>query len=151
MPKRRTSSEDFYEALDRPAVVAAIREAEAKGHGEIRVHVHPGRVADPRREAERTFVRLGMDRTAHRSGVLLFLAPEERAFVVLGDAVLDARAGRELWLAARDAAALHFVAGRFTEGLIAAIRLLGDALARHCPRVPGAPDANELPDEVSRG
>lgn len=145
------SAAEFWSSLDREAVSAAIREAEAKGHGEIRVHLHHGRVEDPRAEAERTFLRLGMQRTARRSGCLLFVAPAERAFVVLGDEGIHGRAGEAAWAAARDAAAVHFLAGRFTEGLVAAVRILGDELARHFPRGAGEPNPNEIPDELSEG
>ena len=39
--------------------------------------------------------------------------------------------------------------GRFTEAVVAAVQLVGEALARHFPREPG--DKNELPDGVERG
>lgn len=142
-------TEEFFETLDRTAIVAAIREGEAKGHGEIRVHLHHGKVADPRAKAELVFLRLGIHRTALRSGCLLFIAPEERAFVVLGDSGLDAAAGQDLWTSARDAAAVHFLAGRTTEGVVAAVQVLGEGLGRHFPRAAGEEDANELADEVS--
>ena len=149
MGETRPGALGFFEALDREAVVAAIREAEAKGQGEIRVHLHHGRVQDPRAEAERTFLRLGMDRTRLRSGCLVFVAPEERAFVVLGDAGIHEKAGDRLWESARDAAAVHFLAGRFTQGLVEAVRVVGEELARRFPRGAGEANPDELPDEVS--
>ena len=45
----------------------------------------------------------------------------------------------------------EFREGRFTEGIVAGVRALGDELARHFPRRPGETDRNELPDTVSRG
>ncbi len=146
-----SSAEEFWRSLDREAVAEAIREAEGKGHGEIRVHLHHGKVENPRAEAERTFLRLGMQKTARRSGCLVFVAPAERAFVVLGDEGIHGRAGEAAWAAARDAASLHFLAGRFTEGLVAAIRILGDELARHFPREAGEANPNELSDDLSEG
>ena len=148
---KRSSAEEFLESLDRDAIVAAIRSAEAKGLGEIRVHLHKGRVDDPRAEAEKVFVRLGMAATAHRTGCLLFLAPAERAFAVIGDQAIHAKVGDDFWLEARDAAAQHFTQGRFTDGIVAAVTKLGDALARHFPREAGKADVNELPDDVSEG
>jgi len=145
----RQKVEEFFERLDRPAIVEAIRRAEAKGRGEIRVHLHRGRVADARAYAERTFTRLGMERTELRSGCLLFIAPEERAFAVIGDVGIHQRVGPTFWLDARDAAASLFAQGKFTEGVIAAVDRLGDALAAHFPREEGGPNPNELPDEVT--
>lgn len=147
----RESARKFWETLDREAIAAAIREAEARSLGEIRVHVHRGRVSDPRAEAERTFFRLGMEKTRGRTGCLIFVAPEERAFAVIGDAGVHEKVGDSFWQNARDAAALHFSAGRFTEGLVEAVRRLGDVLAQHFPASPGEGNPNELPDAVSEG
>ena len=146
---KRSKTADFFEGLDRPAIVEAIRRAEGKGFGEIRVHLHHGKADDVRRAAEETFLRLGMDRTERRSGCLLFIAPEERAFAVIGDRAVHEKAGDAFWVSARDAAALLFGEGRFTEGIVAAVNLLGEVLGRHFPKAPGQSDANELPDEVS--
>src|SRR5262249_6685782 len=133
----REKASDFFERLDRPAIVDAIRRAEEKGYGEIRVHLHRGRVKDAKAEAQRTFLKLGMEKTAHHSGCLLFLAPEERAFAVVGDAAIHDKVGDTFWLDARDAAASLFTQGKFTEGIVAAVDRLGDALAKHFPRVAG--------------
>jgi uncharacterized membrane protein len=141
----------FFEDLDRDAISRAIREAESKGYGEIRVHIHHGRTAEPRREAERVFQKLGMERTARQSGCLIFIAPAERAFAVIGDTGIHERVGDAFWLEARDAAAGHFAAGRFTEGIVAAVSRLGEALAAHFPLAAGAANTNELPDDVSEG
>lgn len=143
------SARDFFEGLDRPAIVEAIRRAEERGFGEIRVHLQHGRVADSRAEAEKTFVRLGMARTASRTGCLVFIAPEERAFAVVGDLAIHERVGDGFWLEARDAAAALFAEGKFTEGIVAAVERVGGALAAHFPKTTGQPDTNELPDDVS--
>jgi uncharacterized membrane protein len=138
----------FFEGLDRPAIVEAIRKAEDRSFGEIRVHLHHGTVENAKAEAERTFVRLGMEKTARGTGCLLFLAPASRAFAVVGGAGIHEKVGDGFWLEARDAARLHFAEGRFTEGIVAAVEKLGDALALFFPRS-GVPDRNELPDDVS--
>jgi uncharacterized membrane protein len=106
-------------------------------------------VDDPRAAAEKVFVKLGMTATSHRTGCLLFIAPAERAFAVIGDTAIHEKVGDDFWLDARDAAARYFVEGKFTEGIVAAVGKLGDALARHFPRETGAEDVNELPDDVT--
>jgi uncharacterized membrane protein len=138
----------FFESLDRPAIVEAIKRAEAGSHGEIRVHLHHGPVADARAEAERTFLRLGMEKTSRGSACLIFLAPDSRAFAVVGGTGIHEKVGDAFWLEARDAARACFAEGRFTDGIVAAVEKLGDALARFFPK-DGVPDANELPDDVS--
>lgn len=138
----------FYTSLDREAIVASIKRAEAKSFGEIRVHLHHGKVADARAAAERTFLRLGMDKTRHGSGCLIFIAPDSQAFAVIGGAGIHEKVGTPFWSEARDAAQRRFAEGKFTEGIVDAVDRLGDALAMHFPKR-GAADANELPDEVS--
>lgn len=147
--RERQKAADFFSKLDRPAIVEAIRLAESKGRGEIRVHLHHGRVADSRVAAERVFLSLGMAKTAERTGCLLFIAPEERAFSVIGDRGIHDKVGNDFWLEARDRAASRFAGGRFTEGIVEAVGLLGDALARHFPLVEGSAGVNELSNEVT--
>ncbi len=145
----KEGARDFFESLDRRAIVEAIRRAEEKGFGEIRIHLQHGRVADARAEAEKTFVRLGMEKTVNRTGCLVFIAPEERAFAVVGDRAIHERVGDAFWLEARDAAAALFAEGRFTEGIVAAVDRVGAALAAHFPKGAGQADTNELSDDVS--
>jgi uncharacterized membrane protein len=138
----------FFERLDRPAIVQAIEKAEGRSFGEIRVHLHHGAVRDVKAQAERTFLRLGMEKTARGTGCLIFIAPASRAFAVVGGTGIHEKVGDGFWLEARDAARAHFTEKRFTEGIVAAVTKLGDALALFFPRN-GTPDRNELPDDVS--
>jgi uncharacterized membrane protein len=144
-------SDAFVKTLDDERIVAAIREAEARSRGEIRVHVAEREVADPRGEAARVFERLGMADTAERNGVLLFVAPESQSITILGDRAAHERCGEAFWTTVVAAVRDEFRAGRYTEGLVAAVRAVGDELARHFPRRAGETDRNELPDGVSRG
>ena len=139
----------FFESLDRPAIVEAIQRAEARSFGEIRVHLHHGPVADARAEAEKTFLKLGMDKTARGSGCLIFLAPASRAFAVVGGTGIHEKVGDGFWLEARDAARARFTEGKFTEGIVAAVEKLGDALALFFPK-DGTPTATSFPTTSAR-
>ena len=142
------NAKSFFEGLDRPAIVAAIARAEEKSFGEIRVHLHHGEVKDARAEAEKTFGKLGMGKTVRGTGCLVFIAPDSRAFAVIGGSGIHGKVGDEFWAAARDAARALFAEGKFTEGIVAAVDRIGGALAEHFPKA-GEADTNELPDEVS--
>jgi uncharacterized membrane protein len=143
---RKTSA--FFASLERDKIVEAIQRAEAKSFGEIRVHLHHGKIADARAGAEKAFRRLGMDKTRHGSGCLVFIAPDSRAFAVIGGAGIHEKVGETFWGAARDEAQRLFAQGKFTEGIVAAIDLLGEALTRHFPKR-GEADTNERPDDVT--
>ena len=141
----------FVKALDDERIVAAIRAAEARSRGEIRVHVAEGPVDDARTAAQADFERLGMTATAERNGVLILIAPESQAFAVVGDQGIDRRCGAGFWAAVVEAMREDLRAGRFTEAVVTAVGRVGEALARHFPRRPDDADQNELPDAISRG
>ncbi len=141
----------FANALDDERIVAAIRESEARSRGEIRVHVAEHEVSDSRAEAVATFEHLGMAGTDERNGVLIYVAPKSRTISVIGDRDIDARCGEAFWTAVAGTISAEFRSGRYTEGIVAGVRAVGDELARHFPRRPGETDRNELPDGVSRG
>ena len=54
MARRRVAAA-FFDGLDRPAIVEAIKRAESKSVGEIRVHLHHGPVSDALEAARATF------------------------------------------------------------------------------------------------
>src|ERR1035437_8235963 len=141
-------AKSFFDGLDRPAIVEAIERAEAKSLGEIRVQLHHGAANDARAEAEKAFLKLGLGKTIQGTGCLVFIVPESRAFAVIGGAGIHEKVGDGFWVEARDAARARFAKGKFTEGIVAAVDRLGDALALFFPKT-GPRDTNELPDEVS--
>jgi uncharacterized membrane protein len=93
---------------------------------------------------------MGMDRTAERNGVLLFVVPSRRTFVVLGDEGIHAKVGQEFWDSVAAAMSARFKEGDFTGGLVLGITEVGRQLAEHFP-YQGAQDRNELPDAVDFG
>lgn len=143
--------DEFEKALDDERIVAAIRAAEARSRGEIRVHVAEHEVEDSRGEAVAAFEQLGMAETAERNGVLIYVAPRTRLVAVIGDHEIDARCGEPFWHSVAETIGAEFRSGRFTEGIVAGVRAVGDELAHHFPRRPGDAPGNELPDAVSRG
>jgi uncharacterized membrane protein len=137
--------------IDVRAVEAAVRAAEVQTSGEIRVCVARFYFwGDVRRAAERAFGHLKMERTRRRNGVLLFVVPLRRQFVVLGDAGINALVAPAFWSEVAARLSDAFKAGERTRGLERAIAEIGEALATHFPPDPG-PNVNELPDEVVRG
>lgn len=136
--------------VDAERVKAAIRAAETRTSGEIRVSVARffwGRV---RRAAERTFVRLGMTATEARNGILFFIVPSRRTFVVLGDVGIHAKVGQEFWETVAGAVSARFKKDDFTGGLVGGIEAVGEQLAAHFP-YNAETDINELPDEIDFG
>lgn len=137
----------LIKCLDSDKITAAIRTAEKRTSGEIRVSVSRffwGRV---RSVAEKTFVRLGMTNTKLRNGILFFIVPSRRRFVVLGDEGIHAKVGQDFWENLAAVMSEDFRKGRFQEGLVKGIAKAGEQLAVHFPCDP-LTDKNELPDNI---
>ena len=139
----------FLKALDNERIVAAIREAEARSRGEIRVHVtnHPD--VEVEAAARTQFEKLEMTKTELRNGVLIYVAPRSQRFAVIGDKGIHERCGPDFWPEIAKVMEDDFRAGRFTEGILDGVTAAGDALARHFPRSESHTDANELADDVT--
>lgn len=137
-------AKEFLKQLRHDDIVAAIREAEQKTSGEIRVLISHKKIDDPVTAAQAAFVRMGMTKTRQRNGVLIFVAPQARKFAVIGDAGVHQRCGDEFWQATAVEITGHFKKSEFTQGILHGIRKAGELLAAHFPRQPG--DRNELPD-----
>jgi uncharacterized membrane protein len=132
--------------IDHERIVAAIRVAETRTSGEIRVLVARQQTADPLTTARAHFERLGMTKTQARNGVLIFLAPASRNFAIIGDTAVQEKCGDLFWRLLAAAMELHFKRGEFTAGLLHGIEKAGALLAEHFPSDPN--DQNELPDAV---
>ncbi|HEX4350534.1 MAG TPA: TPM domain-containing protein [Verrucomicrobiae bacterium] len=138
----------FFEQLRHDDIIAAIRSAEKKTSGEIRVFISHKDVTEPVAAAQQEFEKLGMTRTKHRNGVLIFVAPRARKFAVVGDTAVHQRCGDAFWQALAAEMTGHFKKSDFSAGLIHAIEKAGELLAAHFPPEPGT--GNELPDEIER-
>jgi uncharacterized membrane protein len=132
-------------AIDRDAVKAAIVAAERLTSGEIAVSLAPWFWGSVERAADQAFVRLGVGRTREHNGVLVFVCPRRRRFVVLGDSAIHAKVGQTFWDDTAAAIAERFRTGDLTGGIVHGIAVIGDRLAVHFPR--GRKTDNELGDD----
>jgi len=138
----------FFEKIQDDLLVRAIREAENKSSGEIRVFISRQAVEDSVAAAAARFTRLGMEKTAARNGVLIFVAPRSQNFAIIGDLAVHEKCGPAFWESVAGEMASHFQKSQFTEAILAGIRRAGDLLAQYFPR--SASDQNELPDGIER-
>ena len=134
---------------DLDVIAAAVTAAERGTSGEIRVHLEPrlprGRTALDR--ARELFGRLGMQATADRNGVLLYLAVEDHVLAVLGDAGVHGQVGDTYWEHVRDTMVERLRAGAARDAVVGAVTDVGLVLRKFFPRRPD--DRNELSDQVS--
>jgi len=124
----------------------AIAEAEKSTSGEIRIAIEKNCKGDALERATSYFSKLGMDKTAQRNGVLIYLAYTDHKFAIIGDKGINKLVLEDFWETTKIAMQAHFAGGNIASGLIAGIRLAGEKLAAHFPYQTG--DINELPNEI---
>lgn len=146
---RRLLGQDALERL-----AERVRRKEARHSGEIRVCVEAGlpisylwRGASARERAVAMFGKLRVWDTEHNNGVLIYLLLAEHCIELVADRGIDRKVARERWSEVVGGMQASFAAGRFEEGLNAAIDAVGQLLAEHFPLAADAANPNELPDE----
>lgn len=140
----------FLGELEHDRIVKAIKDAEAKTSGQIRVFLQRGKFdEDALKRAGRKFLQLGMQNTRERNGVLIFVAPRAQKFAVIGDDGVHQKCGEQFWNGLVEKMRGHFLREEFTEALVEGIESVGTLLARYFPKT--GPSGNELPDDVIEG
>ena len=140
-------TKEFLSKVEHDRIVHAIREAESKTSGEIRVYVQRGKLSgDPLTAAQKKFHQLGMHKTREQNAVLIFVAPRTHKFAVVGDKGIHEKCGDEFWQRIVEGMRAHFQNEKFSHALIEAIKEIGKLLAAHFLKTPG--NANEVPDEI---
>src|SRR5215469_12107888 len=120
---------EFKKRLHHDDVVEAIRQAEHKTTGAIRVIVTHKHIEAPVIEAQKEFMRLRMDRSPGRNGVLIFVAPRSHTFAVIGDKAVHEKCGDEFWQKLTAAITEYFRKSEFTEGIVHGVKKAGELLA----------------------
>ena len=141
--------EDFLTHEEELQIVEAIKQAEKATSGEIRVHIEKTASVAHSTRATEVFHLLKMDTTELQNGVLIYVAVEDHAFVILGDKGINDVVGATFWNSTKDIMRAHFKQGEFKEGLIAGIKNAGEQLQKYFPWQED--DIDELPNEISRG
>jgi uncharacterized membrane protein len=141
--------ENFLTLDEENEIVEAICIAERNTSGEIRVHIENSTTLDPFDRAMEVFHYLNMDQTELKNGVLIYLAVEDRTFVICGDKGINDLVTTDFWDTTKDVMVSHFKQNQFKQGLIEGILRAGEQLKTYFPWQEG--DVNELSNEISKG
>lgn len=141
--------EDFLTQKEELAVVEAIRLAEKATSGEIRVHIEQETAKVPFDRALEVFHDLGMDATELKNGVLIYVAIQNKSFVICGDKGINDLVPSDFWETTKEIMASRFKKGEFSQGLIDGITKAGEQLKKYFPFQEN--DRNELSNEISKG
>ena len=134
-------------------IAAAVAAGELRHRGEVCFAVEPALPAwralrdyPVRARAEEVFAQLRVWDTAANNGVLVYLLLADHRIEIVADRGLDACIDDAAWRQVCACIEERMRAGQAEAAVIAGIAAVGDLLARHCPRVHGDADHNELPD-----
>ena len=139
----------FFTKEEQDLIKEAIKEAEQNTSGEIRVHIESKCKEDVLDHAAYLFEKLHMHETKLRNGALIYLAVDHRKFAILGDVGINQVTAETFWDDIKEEMLSLFREQKFTEGLIAGIKMTGEALKAHFPHQ--SDDVNELSDDISFG
>ncbi len=140
--------EDFLTTNEEQDIIEAIRIAESKTSGEIRVHIEKSTEIDALTHAKEVFHWLKMDNTKEENGVLIYVAVNSRSFAIYGDRGINTVVSDNFWDSTKDSIQNHFIKGNFKEGLIEGVLKAGEQLQKYFPWNHG--DVNELSNEISK-
>ncbi len=141
---------DFFKKEEERQIVQAIKKAEKRTSGEIRVHLERELDGhDVLDVAAEVFYLLEMEKTDARNGVLFLIVPEEHKFAVIGDKGINEKVPANFWDDIKDRMVVHFKKADYAKGVIEGVDLVGEKLHEFFPYQ--SDDKNELPDEISYG
>ena len=141
--------EAFLTSEEEQDIVEAIRLAELNTSGEIRVHIENTSKGDATHRALEVFHYLKMDNTKLQNGVLIYVAIDDKTFVIYGDEGINKVVPKNFWDSTKDVMQSHFKSGNFKQGIIEGIQKAGEQLESFFPWKHD--DIDELSNEISKG
>jgi uncharacterized membrane protein len=136
----------LFTTEEQDLIAKAIAEAEKSTSGEIRIALEKHCTGNTIERAVEYFHELGMDKTAQRNGVLIYLAYKDHKFAIIGDKGIDKVVPEDFWATTQVAMKAHFLSGKIAQGIIAGVSLAGEKLAMYFPSQHD--DINELPNDI---
>ena len=141
----------FFTEAQEALVIDAVRSAERRTSGEVRVFVESRcKYMDAIDRAAEIFFSLQMEKTDDRNAVLVYIAMKDRQLAVFGDEGIHRKVGTEFWN--REVAAMISTFNRndYASGISNCIKDIGESLHQHFP-YDEKTDKNELPDNIVFG
>lgn len=141
----------LFNEEDNRIIVKAIRHAEQRTSGEVRVFVESRcSWVDAIDRAAEIFFTLQMEKTEQRNAVLVYIALKDRQLAVFGDEGIHKKVGTEYWQKVVAEMLSTFNKEDYAKGIAECVIQIGEALTTHFPFDRGT-DKNELPDTIVFG
>lgn len=141
----------FFTDEEAHLIVKAIRQAEKKTSGEVRVFVESHcSWMDAIDRASEVFFSLKMEKAEQRNAVLVYIAIKDRQLAVFGDKGIHEKVGIEYWTKVVGEMLASFNKNDYAKGIAECVIQVGDVLHQHFP-YDRETDKNELPDDIVFG
>jgi len=142
---------DFFTEEEKLQIIEAVRNAEKRTSGEVRVFVESHcSYMDAIDRAKEIFADLKMYETADRNAVLVYVALKDKQLAVFGDEGIHSKLGNEYWNTEVRKMISRFNKENYAEGLKEVVTDIGEALTQLFP-YNNDTDKNELPDDIVFG
>ena len=142
---------EFFTDEEKQNIVDAVRSAEQRTSGEVRVFVESRcRYVNAIDRAVEIFENLQMQNTEQRNATLVYVAIKDRQLAVFGDEGIHQKVGNEYWANEVMKMINAFNRDNIAEGIRQCVLNIGEALALHFPYDRNT-DKNELPDDIVFG
>lgn len=142
-----TFNKNFLTETDEQKIIEAIRKAENKTSGEIRVHIEKQNDDQPLERARAVFNSLSMHETELQNGILIYIAYETKKVAIIGDKGIHNLVGDEFWNAEKDILIHYFKQEQYVDGICIVIEHIGTKLKAFFPY--NTDDKDELSNEIS--
>ncbi len=142
------ASEQFLTEDEERKVIEAIRKAENRTSGEIRVHIEHNCEGEALERAARIFHELGMHQTRQQNGVLIYIASEDHKAAVYAGKGIHKQVEEGFWSDVLNILLQHFKENAYEKGIEEAVYKVGDKLTEMFPYHQKG-DVNELSNEIS--
>jgi uncharacterized membrane protein len=141
--------EEFLTKVEEEEIISAIKTAEKNTSGEIRVHIEASSKKEHYERALEVFYLLEMNNTKDANAVLIYVAVNDKKFVIYGDKGINSVVPKDFWDTTKNVIQNHFKTGNFKQGIVDGILKAGEELQDHFPYQ--TDDENELSNEISKG
>lgn len=143
---RSTNPRKFFSDAESARINSAIRDAESKTSGEIKLVVARYCWGKIEAKAAKIFRELGLEKTKERNGVLILFIVTNREFLIHGDQGIHERVGQGFWDDIRDKMVTAFKQDEFGEGISQGVCQIGERLSKYFPYQRN--DIDEISNEI---
>jgi len=142
---------EFFTAEQKQQIVEAVRDAERRTSGEVRVFVESRcSYMDAIDRAIEIFAQLKMFETNDRNAVLVYVALKDKQLAIFGDEGIHKKLGNDYWNTEIGKMINKFNKENYAEGIKEVVKDIGEALVTYFP-FNNDTDKNELPDDIVFG